>query len=247
MLMTIDSLDDGWDTNMYWEFVADDEPGVFYSIIRDAVFYNPATGADSKIWINYYRDYGETLVTTYFHHFTAMPDWFDHHTPVMDCEVTGCNQNSIALRWNEPELKPDEVLVGYKVYKGDDLISDLITETEYTDLYSGNGRLEYHVLAVYSDGETSKSYNIVYCEQSDGVDEKGGGTVVAVYPNPANGVVRIEGVVADEVQVYNALGQLVKTIQGSNEIPVADLPQGVYLLRIVDDEGKVYTNKIMIQ
>ena len=40
MLMTIDSLDDGWNTNMYWEFVADDEPGVFYSIIRDAAFYN---------------------------------------------------------------------------------------------------------------------------------------------------------------------------------------------------------------
>ena len=247
MLMTIDSLDDGWNTNMYWEFVADDEPGVFYSIIRDAVFYNPATGADSKIWINYYRDYGETLVTTYFHHFTAMPDWFDHHTPVMDCEVTGCNQNSIALRWNEPELKPDEVLVGYKVYKGDDLISDLITETEYTDLYSGNGRLEYHVLAVYSDGETSKSYNIVYCEQSDGVDEKGGGTVVAVYPNPANGVVRIEGVEVDEVRVYNALGQLVKTVQNANEINVSDLMEGIYLLRITAADGECYTNRVAVR
>ena len=248
MLMTIDSLDDGWITNMYWEFVADDEPGVFYSIIRDAAFYNPATGADSKIWINYYRDYGETLVTTYFHHFTAMPDWFDHQSPVMDCEITGCDQNSVTLRWNEPELKPDEVLVGYQVYRGDDLISgDLITETEYTDLYSGNGRLKYHVLAVYDDGETSKSYNIVYCEQTDGVDENGGGTVIAVYPNPASGVVRIEGVEAEEVGIYNDLGQVVKRVWNSNEICVEGLAEGVYLVRIRDGEGRIFMEKVMVR
>jgi hypothetical protein len=40
---------------------------------------------------------------------------------------------------------------------------------------------------------------------------------------------------------------MVKTIQGTNEINVSDLPQGVYLLRIMDVEGKVFTNKITIQ
>jgi hypothetical protein len=248
MLMTVDSLDDGFiATNMYWEFVADDEPGVFYSIIRDAAFWNPVTGADSKIWIDYYRDYGETLVTTYFHHFTAVPDWFDHHTPVMDCEITSYDPNSVALRWNEPELKPNEVLVGYQVYRGDNLVSeDLITETSFTDNYFSGGRLNYHVLAVYSDGEISKSYNIVYCEKTESVNENGGGTVVTVYPNPAKDKITIDGIHSAEVKVYNALGQLVKTMRNVNEISVVDLPQGVYLLRIMDAEGNVYTNKIMI-
>ena len=247
MLMTIDSLDDGWITNMYWEFVADDEPGVFYSIVRDAAFYNPATGADSKLWINYYCDYGETLVTTYFHHFTAIPDWFEHHTPVMDCEIASYDENSVSLRWNEPELKPDEVLVGYQVYRGDDLIGDLITETEYTDQYSSNDQLKYHVLAVYSDGEASKSYNIVYCEQTESIGENEGETKVAVFPNPAKDAVRIEGVVATEVQIYNVLGLLVKTVRGTNEVDVSGLVEGMYLLHIFDAEGKVYTNKITIQ
>ena len=71
--------------------------------------------------------------------------------------------------------------------------------------------------------------------------------LLSVYPNPAGGVVRIEGVVADEVQVYNALGQMVKTVRGTNEIDVADLVEGVYLVRIADAEGKVYTNKITVQ
>ena len=230
----------------------DREPGVFY-VIFDSLTFNfpddppyPEEPQGDRYWIAYYRDYGNTLVTTYYHDFK--PDWFEHHTPVMDCEITNCGENSVTLSWNEPELKPDEVLVGYQVYGGVVLISeDLITETEYTDNFSGRGRLNYHVLAVYSDGETSKSYNIVYCEQSDGVDEKGGGTVVAVYPNPASGVVRIEGVVADEVQVYNALGQLVKTVQNANEINVSDLMEGIYLLRITAADGECYTNRVAVR
>ena len=241
--MTVDSLIIG---DVYvmdsWEFMVDREPGVFYSIKRENSFNYANSG---KIWIDYYRDYGETLVTTYFHHFR--PDWHSQHSPVMDCEVAGFDQNSVTLRWTEPELRPEEALVGYRVYRGETLISgDLITETEYTDLYSGNGRLKYHVLAVYSDGVTSKAYNIVYCEQTDVVDENGGGTNVTVYPNPANGVARIEGVVADEVQVYNALGQVVKTVRGTNEIDLSGLAEGVYLVRIMDSKGVSQTERITV-
>ena len=67
---------------------------------------------------------------------------------------------------------------------------------------------------------------------------------ISLYPNPTSEVVHIEGVEAAEVQVYNSFGQLVKTVHDANDIPVTDLLQGVYLLRIVDADGKVYTNKI---
>ena len=70
---------------------------------------------------------------------------------------------------------------------------------------------------------------------------------ISVYPNPAKDYVKIEGAEAAEVQVYNAVGQMVKTIQGSNEINVSGLAEGVYLLRITDVDGKVYTNKTTIQ
>ena len=56
-----------------------------------------------------------------------------------------------------------------------------------------------------------------------------------------------EDALVDEVQLYNALGQMVKTVRGTNEIDVADLVEGVYLVRIMDAEGKVYTNKITIR
>ena len=67
---------------------------------------------------------------------------------------------------------------------------------------------------------------------------------MSVFPNPANGKVSIEGVEAAEVLVYNALGQLVKTVRGTNEIDLSGLAEGVYLVRIMDADGKVYTNKI---
>jgi hypothetical protein len=79
----------------------------------------------------------------------------------------------------------------------------------------------------------------------EAVDETEG-KAFTLWPNPASQTVYIDGVEADEVQVYNTLGQVVKTMRGTNEISVAELPQGVYLLRIADAEGKVLTAKVAV-
>ena len=224
-----------------WSVWIGREPGVFYTFKWEYRTLEEGT----KVFVNYYRSYGDTLVTTYFHHFA--PDWFDHHTPIMECEIVSCDNGGVTLHWNEPELRPEEVLVGYRVYRDENLVSDLITETEYTDPYSGGGQLKYHVLAVYSDGEASKSYNIVYCEQTEGLGENEEETKVAVFPNPANGVVRIEGVLAAEVQVYNVQGQLVKTVRGTNEIDLSGLAEGVYMLCITDVDGRNHVARVAVK
>ena len=83
---------------------------------------------------------------------------------------------------------------------------------------------------------------VAYFKVYDGVGEDN--STIGVYPNPAKEKITIDGIRPDEVQVYNAYGQLVKTVRDANEISVAGLVEGVYLLRIMDAEGKVYTNKI---
>ena len=70
---------------------------------------------------------------------------------------------------------------------------------------------------------------------------------VSVYPNPATEKATIDGIEAAEVQVYNGLGQLVKTVQNTNEIHVSDLPQGVYLLRITNAMGVSQTERITVK
>ena len=76
-----------------------------------------------------------------------------------------------------------------------------------------------------------------------GMDERE--QMFVVYPNPARETVTIEGIEVAEVQVYNALGQLVKSVRGTNEINVGDLPEGVYLLHITDKEGNTFSERIV--
>ena len=70
---------------------------------------------------------------------------------------------------------------------------------------------------------------------------------IFIFPNPAKEKVTIEGIEASEVQVYNALGQMVKTVLRTNEIDMADLPQGVYLVRIRYGEGRIFMEKVMVR
>lgn len=69
---------------------------------------------------------------------------------------------------------------------------------------------------------------------------------ISIYPNPAEGKVTIDGFEVAEVQVYNALGQMLRSSKG-NAISVSGLTQGLYLLRITDEKGATATRKIIVK
>ena len=107
----------------------------------------------------------------------------------------------------------------------------------------------HELLCYHEDGELvwqNPNYNTCLIDPEsiqDNTEESG----LQVYPNPARDRVVTEGIEVAEVQVYNALGQMVKTVRRTNEIDLSGLVDGVYLLRITDAEGKVYTNKITVR
>ena len=70
---------------------------------------------------------------------------------------------------------------------------------------------------------------------------------LTLWPNPARDRVVVEGIEAAEVQVYNALGQMVKTVRGTNEIDLSGLVDGVYLLRIMDADGENHVARVMVK
>ena len=70
---------------------------------------------------------------------------------------------------------------------------------------------------------------------------------IFIYPNPAKDRVIVEGIEAAEVEVYNALGQLVKTVRGTNEIDLSGLVDGVYMLRIMDADGENHVARVMVK
>lgn len=69
-----------------------------------------------------------------------------------------------------------------------------------------------------------------------------------VYPNPANSVISIDGVDVSLVEVYNAVGQKVASVEGSEntQVDVASFANGVYVVKVVTTDGKVAVRKVTI-
>ena len=140
-----------------------------------------------------------------------------------------------------------EGLTGYRVYRNGDLIATIpfAFQSYYTDTEFTKGiDVEYCVTAVYDDEESEPVCATVTIT---GVAEEQENDGLTLSPNPTSGLVRIEGATAAEVRVYNALGQLVKTARNTNEINLRGLPQGMYLLRITDEDGATATRKIVMK
>lgn len=119
-----------------------------------------------------------------------------------------------------------------------------IQQEPYLDFTGESDLLCYH-----EEGEliwqnpSYKTCLINFENIQDNTEEPG----VKVYPNPAKEKVTIDGIEVAEVQVYNALGQLVKTVRGTNEIDLSGLVEGVYLLRITDVDGRSHVARVAVK
>ena len=114
--------------------------------------------------------------------------------------------------------------VGWTNQDGDTISN----EAEYAHMIARGGQITAHFVSIEAVEETE-------------------GNGFTLWPNPTSGAVQIEGVEAEEVWVYNAWGQVVKSVRNSNEVSLEGLVQGVYMLRISDAEGKVFTAKVAVE
>ena len=100
------------------------------------------------------------------------------------------------------------------------------------------------VIVDSSDGQ--REFVVTISDELLSVTEIGNKSI-SLYPNPANDFVRIEGAEAAEVQIFNTLGQSVKTFYNTNNLSISDFPEGVYLLRITSTDGNTFTNRLVIR
>ena len=70
---------------------------------------------------------------------------------------------------------------------------------------------------------------------------------LVLWPNPASEMFHVEGVAFTEIQVYNALGQWMTTLQGTNDVNVSGWEEGMYLLRVTDREGQVSLGRLTVR
>ena len=114
--------------------------------------------------------------------------------------------------------------VGWTNQDGD----TISTEMEYAHIVTRDDRLTAHFFSIEN-----------ICEFKE--------EQVKVWPNPVKSIVTIQGIEPNAIQVYNAIGQMVKTIQMSNEIDLKGLPQGIYSLRIIDENDFFVTKKVIVE
>ena len=116
----------------------------------------------------------------------------------------------------------------------------------YWDFFGRSIPIHNKVEQLIMDEDGEYFYLDFHYSSTVGIDEPTENPLT-VWPNPAKDFVRIEGTEAAEVQVYNALGQVVKTVNGSTAINVSGLAKGVYLLRITDADGKNHIARVMVK
>jgi hypothetical protein len=108
------------------------------------------------------------------------------------------------------------------------------------DDFNGDGKID--VLAPsYSDDE------IIWFENKGplGIEENTT-NLFSIYPNPTNGMLTINSTsTVSKITVYNNLGQLLLTSEKSNQINISSLSEGIYFVKIKDENGQTETKKII--
>ena len=139
-----------------------------------------------------------------------------------------------------------ESLTGYRVYRDDDLIADIpytfqtyFTDTEFTREFES----EYCITAVYGDEESEP---VCATAMITGVGEETKAYGITIAPNPTNGQVTIMGKCLHHVEVINVLGQHLFSFEGDElRIDLGKLPDGIYFIDVVDDQGKRCMKKVI--
>ena len=115
------------------------------------------------------------------------------------------------------------------------ILEDLQEETEY----------QYGLSLVFEDGSWMDSGLMFFTTEYDGVEEAA--QTLMVYPNPVSEVLYVQGLEPTKVQVFNMLGQQVKTFENATEINVSDWTEGMYVLHITTADGKVLERKVSVK
>ena len=109
----------------------------------------------------------------------------------------------------------------------------------YFEIYGWDGRFIYATDGKPEIGELVS----VYVDCSDDVAENKQ-DAISVYPNPTYSHVVIEGVEVTQVEVFNALGQVVMTSH-EQTVDLSRLEAGIYFLRFESVDGQVGFEKVM--
>jgi len=151
-------------------------------------------------------------------------------------------ESTMIASWEAPE---GGNALSYNVYINGELATNT-TETSYTmEAVPG----EFYVVAVeavYDDDMTSVRITKGITDHTGIVDNQVVNSFV--YPNPTNGNIVVNGSNINEVQVYNICGQHIISMKANSEnvsIDLSNYAAGIYMVKVIDNQGNAVVNKVV--
>ena len=127
-----------------------------------------------------------------------------------------------------------------------DVTVPALTSLKTVDLaaYDGNPEVYIAFVMAQNDGDNwfIDDVNVTGTLGTRAFDRN---SMVALYPNPSNGIVNIStDLTVENVAVYDVLGNQVKTVSNAGKIDISEMALGTYLFKITA-AGNVYHQKIV--
>jgi hypothetical protein len=118
--------------------------------------------------------------------------------------------------------------------------SSVATQYNYTDRGSFSGKYFYRLKQVDKDGDAR--YSLTLTVQFDA------GSLLTLAPNPVQEYCDVSGVGIQQISLLDQAGKILhsqKAIGNTNRVYMTHLSAGIYCVRIMLQDGKVVTRKIM--
>lgn len=150
------------------------------------------------------------------------------------------NNGHVVLHWDEATLAET-----YNIYRNGQKIGQS-TETEFVDDNAVSPNSYYYTVTGQTSFLESNPSNVVDVDWTTETIENTIGNM-AVYPNPTEGKVAVEGRGMHQICVYNMLGQVIQNQVVSQDFIEIDLtaqPRGCYFIEVVSEQG-VLVNKLL--
>ena len=157
------------------------------------------------------------------------------------------NATTLTATWDAPSgnTPTGNTPTGYNIWLNETLVAENANGTSRTfDIVTGQDFYCVQVQAVYGDGITSVKA-VATDSETWSLNETTENTI-SLYPNPASEIVSLQGMNPVEAKIYNCLGQLVLTLDHPKEIHVAQLPNGLYVCILKEENQNQKVTKFIV-
>ncbi|HZG00420.1 MAG TPA: T9SS type A sorting domain-containing protein [Chitinophagales bacterium] len=243
----------------------DDDYHYYYADSDSLLFLGHwAGGGGTEIWEDHFDNamkelqfplsYGDAFVDSFERYYFDMSG-SDAHFKTGTLRVTVDGYGT--MQTPDGTALTDVIRVHTKTTSRDSSMMGSQTDTLHKYSFFSQSKKGFVLTLYMAYGDSSAVETAEYQKQTNGVtslnDKRLGGNGLLVFPNPSNGLVKLSahaGLI-HLVEIYNALGQCIRTIQDLEKpavvMNVNGLVEGMYFVKATLDDGTAFMQRLVVK